>query len=353
MERPRNSSDDDRLKKLGDKPLFWFLRTAETDNIQKGQERNRFHSGIYFAETLAAKPEQLNEDSLMILPMGEGRTLFAVLDGASCQKDIAGLTPDKISGAFYLSHIVSLGFKSAQVYKDMCDKENVSAKDVMINVNSWIQGEMKKVQGVDYNDVLTVPGMAAVFLVIDSRQKKASLAQAADSSAAKYESDGTVSILTPNLNEKFDRETFEYAKSLAKEGGISLRQVRTDENVWSKVKLQLQDSFRRKINSKGGCGILNGMPELIENHLIYSDEFEISDKLSSIYLYSDGALLPYREKGSSMEWSVGEFINMFGKNSFGSVLEQGAEKLDEDPEFDKIPRLKPRDDASVIEIRLD
>lgn len=352
METLPNSPITDKLKDLEREPLFWFLGEQNLDNIQYYRERNVFASGSFFVETLASEPAaKFNEDSFMVLPIGEGRMLFAVLDGSSSQKEISGLTSYGVNGAFYISHMISMGFETSQEYTDLRQCSELSAKDIMIAMNKWIFEKMKKVSGVDYSDIPTVPGMAAAFLLVDQPGRKLSIAQVADAVIASVHSDGSTAVLTPNLNKKFDTETMTYAAELVGRYGSNLAHIRQIPEAKELIRRQLAGSFAKKTNKKGGCGILNGMPDLIKNNLIYSDEFEISDKLSSIYLYSDGALLPYMEKDISAETANAEFVKMFRMSSFGSVLESGAIRLNTDPEFERIPRLKNRDDSTVIEIR--
>jgi len=116
---------------------------------------------------------------------------------------------------------------------------------------------------------------------------------------------------------------------------------------------QLKESFGRKINTPGGCGILNGMPELPSNALIYENRVPVTSKLARIAIFSDGATLPYHQPGlddddvikamavETREYPVGEGFKF---------LDRVSELLKEDPGFEKHPRLRD-DDKTALEVR--
>ncbi|MFZ5932901.1 MAG: protein phosphatase 2C domain-containing protein [Patescibacteria group bacterium] len=349
------------LSVLERNPLFWFLEKDGIDQIQHGslsktlilQENGRQKTISVFAETLAANPDKkLNEDSYLVLPFGAGRMLFAVMDGASSQREIEALAAYGVTGAFYISHLVSLGFKDSPQSQELSQRENLTAGEIMKTVNSWIFEKMQKVPGVNYSDVLSVPGMATTLILIDLTNSQATIAHVADTVACAFYRDGRIKILTPNQNERFDRETMEFIGSLCDEYGCSLAQIHEIPEAKAKIKAQLQESFRRKINKENACGILNGMPELVRNNLIFESKIKISRNLSSIFLVSDGARIPYTGVGISGEGAAQSLIQNFQSSEGASVLEAGALRLDNDPDFEKIHRLKHRDDATIIEISL-
>lgn len=341
---------EDRYKDLANDSNFWFLRGKNViEKIQHESVELRRGFGEVKAETLASSPEKkLNEDAFLIHGIGKGRTLLAVLDGASSQKEISGLEKHGVNGAFYASHLAATGFTESGEFKNLSVRESLTAKDVMEQMNAWIFGQMKNIEGIDYSDSLTIPGMASVILIVDEEEKTLSLAQAADSMAISVDSGGHVEILTPNLNQKFDDETMEKAEQLALENNCTLAEVRGNPDLWKKVKEQLQGSFRKKINTKGGVGILNGMKELFENKLVYTSEVKINPDLSAIILFSDGAILPYQKNGISYQKAADDLVASVFSGKGKPPLSKGAEVLSQDPDFTQIPRLKKRDDATLI-----
>lgn len=352
VENQSDLSGIDRLKVLPDRPEFAFFKDKDLSHIQEIRKSQEYPFGTVIIETLASGSEgKLNEDSPMVIPLGEGRTFIAVLDGASSQKKIEGLDSNGVSGAFYISHLASMGFRESQEYKDLCLKPELSAKDVVAVMNRWIYGQMKDIRGVNYSDRAKIPGMAAAFVLIDENSKKISIAQVADSGIAAEKSDGTFEVLTPNLNERFDRETMDYVKELAKEYNTDLGHLRKDfPDAKEKIRIQLAESFNKKINQSGGCGVMNGMPEMLTNGLVYSYDIPMDGRISTLTLYSDGAVLPYMSEDDSPDDAAKGLVDSFYTNGEKSPLQVGADILAGDPNFTKNPRLKGRDDSTYIRI---
>jgi len=89
---------------------------------------------------------------------------------------------------------------------------------------------------------------------------------------------------------------------------------------------------------------------LTKNNLIFEEKIDITKKLSSLFLFSDGALLPYKEENASVKIAVERFLMGVNGDLDHSLLEQGDAILREDTELTRIPRLKLKDDATVLAI---
>lgn len=331
--------------------MFWFLKNKDLEHIQHEIKREEFSFGSVYIETLGSGAgTKLNEDSSMVLPMGEDRVLFAIFDGASSQKEIHSLSSEGISGAFYISHMISMGFETSQEYTDLSQSPELSAKDTMVAVNKWIFEKMKRVPGVDYSDIPTVPGMSAAFLLVDQPRRNLSIAQVADAVIASVNSDGSTAVLTPNLNEKFDAETMTYVVELVGRYGSDLAHIRQIPEADELIRRQLAGSFAKKTNKKGGCGVMNGMPEMVSSGLIYTNDMQMNKDISSILLFSDGAILPFTGKDIPVEDATKALADTLYRKSDISPLMQGAEILESDPDFIKIPRIKLKDDSTLIEV---
>lgn len=331
-----------------DRP-FWFVEGNDLRKIQKDYSYGKHTFGSVYKETLGSDVNiKLNEDALMELPLGRGRTLYAVLDGASSQKKNEMLGAAGMTGAFYISHMVAMGFDMTDNYEYLRQVPDLTAEKVVIYLNRWIYTRLKSIPGIDYSDITTVPGMAAAFLLMDVPKRKVTIAQVADTMVSVIDKGGSVRIITPNKNDCFDRETQEYAVSLAEKYDTDLAHIRQIPEAKELIHRQLVDSFERKTNTKGGCGIMNGMPELISNDLIYTAEMPMDGDISSIMMYSDGAILPYAGRGVSPETSVRNLAGVIEDGNDGSALQFGASILEQDANHIKVPRLKRRDDSTVI-----
>jgi len=341
-------------KVLPDGPAFWFLENGDPASIEHNVRLQNYSFGSVYLETLGSGAEgKKNEDSYMVLPMGEGRTLFAVLDGATSQKKISGLDDSGISGAFYISHLTSMGFAGSDEYQELCKRPELTAKDAMMATNSWIHDQLKRVPGIDYSDPCSVPGMAAAFLLVDVSGKRITLAQVADCTIAEVDKNGGVKIVTPNLNEKFDRETMDYALELSQKFDSELSKFKRIPEAKELFRQHLIESFHRKTNKKDGCGIMNGMVEMISNNLIYTDSMRLNGDISSIVMFSDGAILPYMEKEAFANNAARKLVRSIEEPGNGSVLSRGASILESDSQYAKVPRMKLKDDATLISINFD
>ncbi len=355
IEIKTSHSETDSLRDLSMRSrMFSFLRYVDMTRVEHDIKSEKYTFGSAYMETLGSGAEgKKNEDSYTVLPMGKGRTLFAVLDGASSQKKIEGLDDVGISGAFYISHMASMDFAGSLECQELCTRQELTAKDAMMAMNSWIHTRLKQVPGIDYSDACSVPGMAAAFLLVDISEKRLTLAQVADCAIAVVDQKKAVKIVTPNLNEKFDKETMDYARELSEKFNSNLSKFRSIPEAKELLRRQLIESFHRKTNKVGGCGIMNGMVEMISNNLIYTDSIPINDDLCSILMFSDGAILPYMEKDTSVGTAVRNFVGSLETSENESPLMRGASILESDSDFTKIPRMKLKDDATLISINFD
>mgnify|MGYP001609528563 FL=1 len=264
-------------------PLFWFIKDSSFESFIQIQ-----HQRVNRVINLSTSENEL-------------KLLFAVLDGVSSQMEIAGLSQFGIKGAFYVSHLVALGFPNGSVHQELKSREILTATDVLKSINVWLHEQMQRIEGVDYTDPLSIPGMAATFALVDSKKREVTIAHTADTLACA-------------------------------------------------CKEQLKSSFIRKINTPGGCGILNGMSALVENGLVFETSIEITQDVDSVFLFSDGALIPFSE-GRNFGETTALIIKKFQSPQLGvTVLEEGAKILENDSGFQKIPRLKLRDDATFLRI---
>ena len=237
---------------------------------------------------------RLNEDTIFTLQTEKGsKCLIAAIDGASSQKGITGLEHYGISGAYLISHLLSYGLSQCAEWKRKSREKDFTAADIIIAANSFAGRYIPRIKGVDYNDVLTIPGAAAVFALIDPERGIVSIANVADCVGIVKFKDGKIKVVTPNRNQRFDEETEVVCARFCKEYGHSTREeLRQNREAEAKIRQHLCDSFQRKINRPDGCGILNGQPQLTEHGLIDQTELPLN-LIDSLYLCSDGALAPY------------------------------------------------------------
>ncbi len=368
----------EKLEKISQDPLFWFLKKEVVENspfwrlltyrLHEAQNsvnsRFIFHSNKVKAEnsgfvskldllieTRGGKEGKLNEDAIMIENLGDGRAVFAVFDGASSQAPIKALESHGISGAFYVSHLAAFGFPTSDIFQELSQRDIVTAGEFTRALNKWLYEQMSQVDGVDYNDVLTIPGMAATIVVVDFNKQNLSVASVADTVGIAHHTDGEWDYFTGNLNERFDLETMSLVKQIAVREGISIKEAAG----YPEVKAQLATSFRKKINAPEdlqgliGCGILNGMPELEHPGLIEEYSLASLTDLHQLVLCSDGALTPF--KGEEVADFLVKLLAFKEKHlAQPGMMNIVKNLLDEDPDFSLFERLKHSDDASLLVI---
>ncbi|MBT4124072.1 MAG: hypothetical protein HN981_02860 [Candidatus Pacebacteria bacterium] len=371
-EKVKNASPSlaEKLEALSENDLFWFLRHEVSedrffwknyfgqelhqaqDTVSRSQMYEDEASGKemrFIVETRGGKEGRLNEDAVLIEQFGKGRMVVAALDGASSQRPIAGLEEHGVSGAFYVSHLAAFGFPTSKVFKELSQKENVTAKEFTIALNTWLYDQMSQIEGVDYNDVLSIPGMAATISIIDLANDNITVAQVADTVGIAHSTSGHWDSFTNNLNSRFDEETMLLVERVAKEKNISIREAAADP----RIKVQLAASFEGKINTPTGCGILNGMPELAKYpDLITEYGMDSLAGLHQLVFCSDGALTTFEGD------AAGDFLvklqhlkDIYSANTplVGDVMTL----LNSDPNFEFFPRLKHADDATMVVIELE
>jgi len=315
--------------------------------------------------TIGSDPEtRLNEDSCFALDFSapsHPRKLLAVIDGASSQMPIAALEPYGVSGAFYISHLIQFGFHRSQQYQELKNKPDINAKEIIAVINSWVKEQLSNLDGVDYNDTATIPGAAATIALVDFPRAEISLAHVADTIAvtAHTQNDyaglqsniASAEIHTNNLNRKFDDETNALVDQIMQEQGISRDIAAKDP----RVKKQLRASFRRKINKEEGCGILNGMPELITNDLVLEKKINLIELAQQgkglvLILASDGfySVFPTSDSGDLDPIAIAEFGERFTGTKHSSAIEDVRLAFLNDPQFERKPRLKLVDDITLL-----
>jgi|GEM_PF-2621423 len=401
---PQTSKAHERLMTLyaSDPALFWFFKDV-VDPTQVQFESRYDDVNVRFparpgadvahpmlmelgCTTIASDPEnKLNEDVFMELdltPVNDiaatpeverARKLVTVIDGASSQLPIAALEKHGVSGAFYISHLIKYGFGQSDVYNELRSRQDLTAKDIVIAMNGWIHSQLEQVEGVNYADAATIPGAAATFALVDFPAAKVTLAHIADTVAVQadsadynqdYQDTANAQLLTNNRNKRFDDETAALVEQIMGELSVDRPTAVKDP----RVKEQLRASFRRKINTPDGCGILNGMPELVTNDLIQEHTIDLIEAHQKalpngspliLVLASDGfySIFDTNELGEPDAAKIAEFGEQFkgvsyrGRN-FATIVEEVRSQFVKDKALENPPRLKLVDDITLATMKI-
>lgn len=364
----------DILKQQRDNPLFWFIKDIPDEKLTKLQLEERSES-VALTNSLALEakiesvgqdPEnKLNEDDVLILPLGENRIVYAVIDGVSSKVALPGL-PEGITGGFYISHLISLGFPKSKEYQDLLTKTAISPKEIMVTINQWVRSEFErlKIEGLNYNTPESIPGVSATLTLLDGKSEKFRLADIADTMAIGKTKKGLYKMLTNDQNAIFDQKVMGEIIKISEESGLTVKEVIDSSEHSPTIKRLLLEASREKINTPNGCGILNGQPELVTNNLIEEPEYNIND-FDEMWLISDGAMLAFPEvvslllskpEGVTEEELRQVLVKVRETNqipeTFESLVIEGAVILQKDPQRTRIPRFKDKDDATTIRIKI-
>lgn len=359
IERFYGSPSSDRLERLQYNIDRNFIRVPGSELLIP-VNTGTWGSDVEFG---AKEDRRLNEDAVLTVPFGNGRVLAAVFDGASSQRPISGLDKDGVKGAWMVSHLASVKWPESEIFKKLSEDPQTSAQDVMVELNNWLRGELSGVEGVDYGNVLFIPGMAATLAIIDRKRGKIQISHAADTMAlAEY--DDHYEILTNNDNGAWDEETQSLVDEIVEEykrKGIKVTYLQASKDA--RVAEQLARSFSQKINTaetpehRKGTGIVNGMPELVTNGLIHTAEIDIPTTGGfKLHLLSDGVYSAWTNRRDLTEESgVRKLLGALNTPSYmpGNAIHDAFVRLKLDPDAETIRRIiKAHDDASRLTLTI-
>lgn len=299
---------------------------------------------------------KLDEDTTLVIPFGEKRLLTAIFDGATSRKPIEGLEKYGVTGAWYVSHLASLEFPSSDEFKTLSQDPNTTAKDIMVTLNTWLKERLQHIDGVNYDDVLQLPGMAATMAVVDYNKQLVDVAHVADTVAIAEYDDG-YEVLTNNKNAPWDEETTRLIDSIVlqsqqKGARISPLEASRDQRVVD----HLARSYTQKINTKEGTGIVNGQDELLTNDLIYTKTVPLpATGGMRLHLVTDGIYSVWTNRRDMEEREIGvrRLLGALHTPQYwpGNPIYDATTRLELDPNANIMPRnIKEFDDGARVSV---
>ncbi len=339
---------------------FWLPPENLTNILHQSRVEN-FHltnkdGGVNLTVKVETVPapgieKRKNEDCPWIARLGDDRLVAAVIDGASSRLKNEFLAKLGYAGAFYASHAVGMGFENSEEFQLLAQTPGIKASDVMIAANKYLKRQQEKIPGVDYKNVLTVPGSSSTFVLFDAGNNEITTAHVADTGSCIEYPDGNIEILTTDQNCGWDEITYKNIKNLARSHNMTPREVLADPDLHRIVNEQIAGDYLKKINTPppNGCGILNGQPEMED--LICQKTIPIV-RGSTIYAWSDGGLLPYQRDDSPHIETVKTYIDASKLHRIGEKYQfsvYGAQSLYDDPEFTRTIRRR-NDDMTNIQV---
>ncbi len=281
-----------------------------------------------------------NEDAYAVL-QAEHMIICGVFDGVSSQKPIEGLV--EMTGARHASHVLRGALENIpeSILTTISTSET---KHILNYLNDSLREQSSHIPGFVYGDIHAMPASTATVALIDIQEKRMHLEHIGDSWCILFFSDQTSSLITVDLNKKFDEQTFTLIKEIATEKGITNREAVKDERVKHKIRQKFSEYHNRPDGT--GTGVLNGH----EYALGYVQSIDVSiEGVDRILLGTDGLIPP------NIDTSTAEGRNqMYQYICTGKLAQLILEKKDaEDKDLEwHYLRTKHSDDATGILITL-
>lgn len=203
---------------------------------------------------------------------------------------------------------------------------------------------------------LVLPACVATLVRSNLSSGKFDFAHAGDTALALAVSGGGFSLLSEDQMQVFDRVVIEIGLAAARQRD-EIRNLAEAVQVMPDIReLNLLNGVRHNyVDEDGhtqpgeGCGVVNGLASL-------SDYVQTGDQVlsrgSRLYLMSDGIMLPLSSHSDdlspSMRASVAGWCQALEEGDVSAMLRHARLIAGEDASRDAFPRLKDRDDATVL-----
>lgn len=282
--------------------------------------------------TVAGSSDKPNEDAFAVRRFGSAVAL-AIFDGATSLKKIPAHDAIGMSGARYASHFLRDQFLALPAFSN----------STLSELNQRLGQAVVKFEGLNLQDVVTLPTSTATIVLIDPDRDMLSIQHVSDSFALARFVGGAYSLLTTDRLAELSESLIENIRSLALNRGISNREARTDPGVQQKLIDRLQQDFNRADGN--GVGVVNGSPEM-DRYIDYLN-FPLSS-FELLLLGSDGLPAPQHPLSNSDECR--NLIDMAESKGLQQTIEFKKQEEDSDPDW-TTARWKHSDDGTGILVR--
>lgn len=281
------------------------------------------------------KIQKPNEDAFFIMRVDQ--TLFlCVIDGDSSVRPIQSLR--NMTGARFSSH--TLCKLLSQVVHP-----KYSAEEIFNHLNKKIRTKISAFPEIDMNDPSTLPGSSITIVKLDFLSGQGELVSIGDTFSIFDYKDKNPKLITHDLLKKFDDETLEKVKQVAKKHNIPNKVAVKDEYVRTMIVKRYKEAINRKDGQ--GYGILNGQAEV---GLYLQKIYFNLDTVSQIFLGTDGTVpLSLNPEIRTDQKSI---LKIVEKGGLAKLIQYKKSLEDRDPDFTTYIRYKHSDDATAVYIKL-
>lgn len=283
--------------------------------------------------------KKANEDGFVIITDGKNLQVILV-DGGTQVEKVESLDNIGLSGGKYIATKV-------EEYGSTLNP-NVSVTENLRMLNGFVgEDVMKDHSDIQYaKDSINVPYGSIAGVRFDSENNTLEVANAGDVYVVTIDSFGKPLLRTVDDVYKKDQQTFEAAKKIAEQYGLTMRQVMEQIGKDPRTKPVLEEEYQcmRQGNS-GEIRRISGAP----NFDVTSSVAVSADIVKQVLLFSDGGVPAgidiHTEEG--LQQFIG-IVNDLGLEGLNETIKQNAVA---DPDFNAHPRFRDIDDFSVVRIK--
>lgn len=180
---------------------------------------------------------------------------------------------------------------------------------------------------------------------IDTKENTLEAANAGDVFVIAVDHMGKQTLLTVDDVSKKDQKTFEAARRLADEYGVSFRQAmqqRAKDTRFSGIVKEMQETMRQ-----ANVGIIRRITGTPNFDVTSSKKIPLED-IQSVFLFTDGGAIP----GININTPEGQaiFLRLIESSGLQGLNEEIQRKILEDPDFELYPRFGTMDDLMILKI---
>lgn len=284
--------------------------------------------------------KKANEDGFAAITDGKNLQVILV-DGGTQVEKVKSLDEQGLSGGKYITNKV-------EEYGSTLDPK-VSVVSNLHTLNRLIgEDEKRNHPEITYTEEsMNVPYGSIAGVRFDSENNTLEIANAGDAYVVVIDDSGKPTLCTVDDVYKKDQQTFEAAKKIAEQYGLTMHQVMEQIGEDPRMQPVLEEEY--ECMRQGNIGEIRRITGA-SNFYVTSSHITKADIIRDILVFSDGAVPVgidiHREEG------LKEFAALVQTRGLHGLDIQIKANAATDPDFEKHPRFRDIDDFSFVRIKL-
>src|SRR3989344_7112623 len=285
--------------------------------------------------------KKFNEDACAVIKDGNNLQIF-VVDGGT-QVEQVGSLKDVSGGKYVAEQVVN--------FSGTLDS-NKGAADNLRELNKRMVEEVGKNHlDIQYGkDSKSAPYGSIAAVKIDSENNVVEVVNAGDVFIVVIDKSGKARLVTKDDEHEYDQKTFEKARELARQHGVSVREAmeKRDKDQRFKPIIDQMLITMRAGNTGKVKRILGG--GALDFGVSSQTQLDLS-QVKSLLIFTDGAV-PGNVDIHTPEGQE-KFIEMVKEKGLEGMHEGTADAAKKDPNFEKHPRFRDIDDSLIVRVGLE